>query len=243
MVKCSNAPAPVSREAAIITQEEILLRLVLAVLLGGVIGYERERHVSTAGLRTHMLVCLGSALAIIVSAFGFEDVIDQPHVALDPSRIAAQVVSGVGFLGAGAILIMHRFEVVRGLTTAAGLWTVATIGLAAGSGLYFAAIGTTAIAFVILFLLKLVEQRLLASRRARVLRVESGRGRLQLAEIEALAAAHGLAVQRATFQQADGTDTAELWLMTATRSGELAPLVDALRAVDGVVTVELTAPA
>ncbi|MEE7561353.1 MgtC/SapB family protein, partial [Xanthomonas sp. Kuri4-2] len=119
---------------------DVALRLVLAAALGAVIGANRGRLEWAAGLRTHMLVCVGSALALIVSAYGFQDVLAAPHVVLDPSRIAAQVISGVGFLGAGTILFLQREQVIRGLTTAAGLWAVAAIGLAAGAGLYAAAL-------------------------------------------------------------------------------------------------------
>ncbi|MDQ7761999.1 MgtC/SapB family protein, partial [Xanthomonas sontii] len=112
----------------------MVARLALAALFGSVIGLERERLLWAAGLRTHMLVCVGSCLIMLVSAFGFADVLGTDHVVLDPSRIAAQVVSGIGFLGAGTILL--RGEVVKGLTTAASLWGVAAIGLAIGSGLY-----------------------------------------------------------------------------------------------------------
>ena len=113
---------------------ELVMRLVLAAALGSVIGFERERLSWAAGLRTHMLVCVGSTLIMIVSAFGFADVLgSSEHIVLDPSRIAAQVVSGIGFLGAGPILL--RGEIVRGLTTAASLWSVAAIGLAVGGGL------------------------------------------------------------------------------------------------------------
>lgn len=139
--------------------KEVILRLLLASLLGGVIGWERERRTRAAGLRTHMLVALGSALVMIVSAYGFEDILKHPSVILDPSRMAAQVVSGIGFLGAGAILFVHRTEMVHGLTTAAGLWTVAAIGLAAGSGLYVAALAATVIAWLILVVLKLFETK------------------------------------------------------------------------------------
>ena len=103
----------------------LLLRLFLAAVLGSAIGFERERLLWAAGLRTHMLVCVGSCLLMIVSAFGFADALGGDHVILDPSRVAAQVVSGIGFLGAGSILL--RGEVVRGLTTAASLWTVAAV--------------------------------------------------------------------------------------------------------------------
>src|ERR1700722_15042957 len=102
---------------------ETLVRLLLAAVLGSLIGFERERLLWAAGIRTHMLVCVGACLFMIVSAFGFADSLSAQHVVLDPSRVAAQVVSGIGFLGAGAILA--RGEIVRGLTTAASIWTVA----------------------------------------------------------------------------------------------------------------------
>src|SRR5882672_3243980 len=120
-----------------ISTKEIVIRLLIAAALGALVGLERERKDWAAGLRTHMIVCVGSCLVILVSAFGFEDILGTPHVELDPSRIAAQVVSGIGFLGAGTILFLRQ-EVVRGLTTAAGLWTVAAVGLATGSGMYVA---------------------------------------------------------------------------------------------------------
>jgi len=140
-----------------ISWETILLRLVLASILGAVIGMERERKNWSAGMRTHMMVCLGAALIIIVSSFGFSDVIGD-HITIDPSRVAAQVVSGIGFLGAG-IIIFQKPGFVRGLTTASGLWTVAGIGLATGSGMYIAAVSATVIAFVILLILQPIEQR------------------------------------------------------------------------------------
>src|SRR6201996_2256949 len=98
---------------------ELIARLVLAAALGSVIGFERERLSWAAGLRTHMLVCVGSTLIMIVSAFGFADVLGNQHAVLAPSRIAAQVVSGLGFRGAGSILL--RAEIIRGLTPAASL--------------------------------------------------------------------------------------------------------------------------
>jgi len=141
-----------------ISLQQIALRLAIAAVLGAIVGSERQRHEWAAGLRTHMVVCVGSALIMLVSMFGFQDVVNHPGIVLDPSRVAAQVISGIGFLGAGTILFLRR-EVVRGLTTAAGLWTVAAVGLAAGGGLYFAACITTAIVFIILAALKPLETR------------------------------------------------------------------------------------
>ncbi len=139
-----------------ISWEEILIRLALASLFGAAIGLERERKTLAAGLRTHMMVCVGACLIMIVSAFGFGDILGTPNVTLDPSRIAAQVVSGIGFIGAGTILFMKQ-GTVHGLTTASGLWTVAAIGLATGGGLYFAAAATTGIALIILWGLQQLE--------------------------------------------------------------------------------------
>jgi putative Mg2+ transporter-C (MgtC) family protein len=140
----------------VISDFDIALRLAVAALLGCVIGFERERLLWAAGIRTHMLVAVGSCLLMIVSAYGFQHALMMPHVVLDPSRIAAQVVSGIGFLGAGSILL--RGQVVRGLTTAASVWTVAAIGLAAGGGLFFAAIISTVLILGILAGLKPLEE-------------------------------------------------------------------------------------
>ena len=118
------------------TYMELTIRLTLALLLGGAIGIEREYRAKEAGFRTHFLVALGSALFCLVSQFGFG--VDLK----DSSRVAAQVVSGIGFLGAGTIIFQKT--VVRGLTTAAGLWVTAAIGLACGTGMYLAAVLTTA---------------------------------------------------------------------------------------------------
>ena len=114
---------------------DFVLRLLVAGLLGGVIGWDREYRAKEAGLRTHFLVALGSALLMIVSQHGFTDVLGKPGFGVDPARIAAQVVSGIGFIGAGTILIQKQF--VRGLTTAAGLWATSGIGLAVGGGMYW----------------------------------------------------------------------------------------------------------
>jgi putative Mg2+ transporter-C (MgtC) family protein len=150
--------------------DESLLRLALAAALGGLIGVEREIREREAGLRTHLLVALGSALFTIVSAYGFHAFLTsgQSVVRADPTRIAAQIVTGIGFLGAGAII--RQGLSVRGLTTAATLWVVAAIGLAAGAGYYSAAVITTA-----LVLLSLWPLRIAAFRVLRRFRPEDGR--------------------------------------------------------------------
>jgi putative Mg2+ transporter-C (MgtC) family protein len=136
------------------------------------IGLERERKDWTAGMRTHMMVCLGSALIMLVSAYGFADILGTPHVELDPSRVAAQVISGIGFIGAGTILFM-RHGAIRGLTTASGLWTVAAIGLATGGGMYIAAAITTVFALIILWALQPLENKIKKRFTKKTLRIET----------------------------------------------------------------------
>ncbi len=136
---------------------ELVLRLVLASVLGAIVGLEREAHNRPAGLRTHTLVCLGSALIMIVSVYGFSDQIMAGRSA-DPGRIAAQVVSGIGFLGAGTIL--RQGSTVKGLTTAASLWVVAGMGLAVGTGYYMGAIVTTVLVMFSLTLFDRIGNRL-----------------------------------------------------------------------------------
>jgi putative Mg2+ transporter-C (MgtC) family protein len=146
--------------------DESLLRLSLAAVLGGMIGVERELREREAGLRTHLLVALGSALFTIVGAYGFHAFLDsgQSVVRADPTRIAAQIVTGIGFLGAGAII--RQGLSVRGLTTAATLWVVAAVGLAAGAGYYSAAVITTAVVLVALWPLRVMAYRMLHRFRA-----------------------------------------------------------------------------
>lgn len=125
---------------------EHLLRLLVAGILGTVVGLEREYRAKAAGYRTHFLICLGSATFMLVSQYGFNAVIEKyggqvNAMRLDPARIAAQVVSGIGFLGAGTIILQK--QIVKGLTTAAGLWALAGVGLAIGAGMYFVGIAAT----------------------------------------------------------------------------------------------------
>ena len=119
--------------------EEYIIRLLVATALGAIIGLDREYRTKAAGFRTHVLVALGSALFMIISVHGFDDLPkDQLTLRMDPARIAAQVVTGIGFIGAGTIIFQKN--VVKGLTTAAGLWVTAAIGLACGVGMYVLAI-------------------------------------------------------------------------------------------------------
>ena len=129
--------------------EEFIIRLLVATALGAVIGLDREYRTKAAGFRTHVLVALGSALFMIISVHGFDDLPkDQMTLRMDPARIAAQVVTGIGFIGAGTIIFQKN--VVKGLTTAAGLWVTSAIGMAAGVGMYGVAVAATVMVIVCL---------------------------------------------------------------------------------------------
>ena len=158
----------------ILFQFDVLLRLVAAALLGAALGLEREIHGHQAGMRTHMLVSLGSALFTVLSIYGFPQI--PGTAASDPSRISAQVVTGIGFLGAGAIIKYGTS--IRGLTTAASLWVVASIGLAAGAGAYFLAVAGTLIALLALWPTNVIIGKL-ELRGGRQLRLELELKRLQ----------------------------------------------------------------
>jgi putative Mg2+ transporter-C (MgtC) family protein len=141
------------------TDNQVLIRLTLSLILGGLIGLERQLHRRAAGLRTHILVCIGSCLIMLTSIY-ISDIYKNISV-VDPSRIAAGVITGIGFLGAGAIIREREKESVKGLTTAASLWVVAAIGLASGCGFYSAALFTTFLALVTLFFLGYYEKNIL----------------------------------------------------------------------------------
>ena len=151
---------------------EVLVRVVLAGVLGGAVGAERELREREAGLRTHMLVAVGAALFTIVSAYAWSDFTfsQRGGITFDPTRIAAQIVTGIGFLGAGAII--RQGLSIRGLTTAASLWVVAAIGMASGAGYYSAAVITTAIVLISLWPLRIVAHRMFERIRPGELRLE-----------------------------------------------------------------------
>lgn len=120
---------------SIAIQLDWILRLAVAAFCGGLIGYERSSRLKNAGIRTHIIVAIASALIMLVSKYAFYDILALKNIALDPSRIAAQIISGISFIGAGTILV--RKDGVNGITTAAGVWATAAVGMAIGGGLYF----------------------------------------------------------------------------------------------------------
>ncbi|MFC6332812.1 MgtC/SapB family protein [Paenibacillus septentrionalis] len=148
-----------------ISDMDLVIRLILSVILGGLVGIEREISNHSAGFRTHILVCLGSTTIMLLSIYGFSDFVDEFNVRMDPARLAAQVISGIGFLGAGAI--MRNGNIIKGLTTAASLWVVAAIGLCIGAGFYKAAVISTVLVITTLFILNKCEKLLMKKRRTK----------------------------------------------------------------------------
>lgn len=155
----------------VIDHATILIRLSLAVFLGGLIGFEREQQNHPAGLRTHILVCLGSSMIMLLSIYGFAEFAGEPNVRIDPARLATAVITGVGFLGAGTILFTGKS--ITGLTTAASLWVVAAIGLQIGAGFYFSAAAGTILVFITLWVFNKVEHRFLKSKKVRKLTIQA----------------------------------------------------------------------
>lgn len=226
-----------------IDNQEIVGRLALAALLAGLVGLERGRMERAAGLRTHALVGVGSCLFMLVSAFGFKDTYGTPNITIDPTRVAAQVVSGIGFLGAGTIIFQR--EVVRGLTTAASIWTVAALGLAVGGGLYIPAACTTVLILLILAGFKPLERRLNPSRRQPVRLIIDPR----LASLRAIRGAVegvGLALERVLIEPGDtpDEDRMKLWVRrckgAASQGDDRVDLVDSLRQIPGIQRIEST---
>lgn len=151
-----------------ITTAQAIFKLTFSLVLGSIVGYERKRKGQPAGLRTFALICMGATMAMLVSIY-----VCQAYVGLkngDPGRIAAQVITGVGFLGAGAIIQMKGS--VRGLTTAAGIWMISTIGLAVGVGLYMLSVAATVLILVILVTLEGVERRHAMGSDSRIIRLK-----------------------------------------------------------------------
>ncbi|HEY1165743.1 MAG TPA: MgtC/SapB family protein [Chitinophaga sp.] len=218
---------------------EIILRLFLSAILGGLIGMDREKLEWAAGLRTHMLVCLGSALAMIVSSFGFDDILGQEGVILDPSRIASLVISGIGFIGAGTILFRKR-KAIYGLTTAAGLWTVAAIGLAVGGGMYVAAIAATLITLLVLIGVKKIETRFFSNDKKDLsIRIHFQHAALSVKTVSQLLEEHGVPLGEITLIQheKERADELEIVLSKSAEQKKIMAAIDELRALDGILQV------
>ena len=218
---------------------EVLGRLALAAVLGGAVGLEREFREREAGLRTHLLVSVGSALFTLVSAYGFHEFLVNGGalVRTDPTRIAAQIVSGIGFLGAGAII--RQGLSVRGLTTAATLWLVAAIGMAAGAGYYSAALIATAGALISLGPLRIIAFRIMRRYRPEtdrlLVQIPSGGSPAPL--VEAVEAQGARIVALEVSQEADRR---EVVMDVAVRETEAQAVVATVADVEGVLEVRWT---
>lgn len=209
----------------------ILWRLFVAALLGGAIGFERELHGRSAGLRTHILVCVGSALVMLMGEYL---VMAYPATRVDPGRLAAHVISGIGFLGAGTILQSRAS--VRGLTTAAGLWAASGIGLAAGSGFYVGAFGATVLVLATLYALTRWEWARLRKSRFKSLTIHATGHIELLGGIRAALAHQGAEVQDFEVQKHDGHVVLQLAIRLSVSRREDAMTKD-LMALPGVSRV------
>jgi putative Mg2+ transporter-C (MgtC) family protein len=219
-------------------ESSLVWRLLLALVLSSVIGTEREVRQKSAGLRTYALVGTGACLFMLVSEFGFSDMLGR-HITLDPSRVAAQIVSGIGFIGGGLIFV-HR-ENVRGLTTAAGVWTTAAVGMAAGGDLPLLAVTTTVIYLFVSYGYPFLTARLPTSRSAPssvLLTYRDGHGVLR--ELVARCSDHDFAVSDLAVEERSGHGngmTAVTVRLELRGRGSIAALAGELDSVEGVLAV------
>ena len=215
----------------------LLIELGAALLLSSLIGLEREVRAKSAGLRTHTLVGVGAALFMLVSKYAFGDMLAFDRVSLDPSRVAAQIVSGIGFIGGGLIFV--RRDAVRGLTTAATVWVVAAVGMACGGGLVVLAAATTAVHFLVVLgyprLLRLFRRSL---REPQVMRIGYLDGHGVLRSVLTLCTRRGWAVHDLEVEREDSDDQNQRVAVVAMRvSGKepVSALVAEISALDGVL--------
>jgi putative Mg2+ transporter-C (MgtC) family protein len=218
----------------------MLFRLTLALVLGGIVGFEREHSSHTAGLRTNGLVAMGSALFMLISMYGFSDFLTVPHVQLDPSRIASYVVAGIGFLGGGAIAFHREQERIKGLTTAAAIWIVAALGLACGAGMIVEAITATALTIIVLVGWRWLEGRIFPYPTAPThrLRIETSSATGELLEgITALCTRLNMTLQHLEVRPRRDAAQVELVCLIPT-DATLAQALSQLQALPGVRAVE-----
>jgi len=218
-----------------VNEWDLLWRLALALALSSVIGVEREMRQKSAGLRTYTLVGVGAAVFMLISKYGFSDVLKPGSVVLDPSRVAAQIVSGIGFIGAGIIFV--RRDAVRGLTTAAGVWLTAAVGAAAGADLPIVAIATTVAYLVVAYVYPWAVARLPASgTEPLALRVSYEDGRGVLRDVMTACGRHGFAIADTGVHRVDGNGRGATVSVALELHGRapLAPLVAQLSELEGV---------
>ncbi|HTU70831.1 MAG TPA: MgtC/SapB family protein [Candidatus Baltobacteraceae bacterium] len=214
-----------------------LAELGLALILSALIGLEREYRQKSAGLRTYTVVGVAAALMMLVSKYGFTDVLLTGRIVLDPSRVAAQVVTGIGFIGGGVIFM--RRDVVRGLTTAAIVWLTAAVGMACGAGLPVLAIAVTAAHFVVVFVFPSLARRLPRARfRSTQLRLLYELGRGSLRDALSICTHRGFSVSDLSVQHTgDGANDVVNVLVTIQGSGDLEQLEALMVKVPGMLSV------
>jgi putative Mg2+ transporter-C (MgtC) family protein len=230
------------RDPWIISNGHLVIRLLLSVLLGGLVGFERERTNHAAGLRTHTLVCLGSCLLMILSMYGFANFANEPNVRLDPSRLAAQVITGVGFLGAGTIL--YTGKLITGLTTAASIWVVMAVGLTVGAGFYLPAVLSAGMVLLILWGLSIVEKRYVNHRRHCTFAVTTEAQTPRIESFQSLLNQYGaklVKVQFADVKDADSVNDIRVQLVMITvilpHRDQLIAIAGEFNRMDGVKSV------
>lgn len=214
--------------------------LGVAFVLSALIGLEREYRQKSAGLRTYTVVGVAAALIMLVSKYGFTDVLQYGRIVLDPSRVAAQIVTGIGFIGGGVIFM--RRDVVRGLTTAAIVWLTAGVGMACGAGLPILAVAATAVHFMVLFILPPLARRLPRMQfRSTLVRLTYENGRGVLRNALSLCTRRGFAVSDVSVEKpGDVSEEVVSVSLTVQGTGDPRTLAGALSAIDGVLAVHIS---
>lgn len=220
-----------------ISEVQIILRVLLGAVLGAVVGFERERDNQPAGLRTHMILVVGATLAMVLSVnLGY--LFARPGTPADPARLAAQVISGIGFLGAGAIL-RYGYN-VKGLTTATSLWTMAIVGMAVGAGYYLIGVFTTALMLVVLGLLNVIENRWVRTSVSRFISIDADYTKGVLKDVRHIVQEFADDLTSFNIQKEFKNKRLRIQVVARiSRDQRLEELIDALSDIDGVKSLKV----
>jgi putative Mg2+ transporter-C (MgtC) family protein len=220
-----------------ISEVQIILRVLLGAVLGAVVGFERERDNQPAGLRTHMILVIGATLAMVLSVnLGY--LFARPGTPADPARLAAQVISGIGFLGAGAIL-RYGYN-VKGLTTATSLWTMAIVGMAVGAGYYLIGVFTTALMLVVLGLLNIIENRWVRTSVSRFISIDADYTKGVLKDVRHIVQEFADDLTSFNIQKEFKNKRLRIQVVARiSRDQRLEELIDALSDIDGVKSLKV----
>lgn len=227
-----------------ITYLDMTLRILAALALGGLIGFEREVNNHAAGFRTHILVCVGSATIMLLSIYGFGEFANELNVRMDPARLAAQVITGIGFLGAGAIIRTGSY--VSGLTTAASIWVVAAIGLCIGAGFYYGAVLVAFLVLVSLFLFNKWEKGLMRKFRKHEMSIEINDRPGLLGEIIEKISEQGVQISNLAVQSSKEKEDRKRTLLVRfsvkiPRKGGMVRVIDHIASVEDVLSIDIPA--